>query len=144
MIYRVQSYHSLLFWMISWGNGNHFAHRKLRFTEVKSWQSEKEVERTQVCGFEGQCPCPILCCQGWWCVSLPGPWHPALWGQWEAVSKREHGQALECLIVRRAGEVRNAHMQLKVYMKTGYRDLRNKYLTRASGREAFWTIRGMS
>lgn len=53
------------------------------------------------------------------------------------MSKRERGQALECLIVRRAGEVKNAHMQLKVYMKTGYRDLRNKYLTRASGREAF-------
>ena len=53
------------------------------------------------------------------------------------MSRRERGQALECLIARRAGEVKNALMQLKVFMKIGYRDLRNKYLPRASGREAF-------
>lgn len=40
-------------------------------------------------------------------------------------------------LVGRTGEVRDAHMQFKMYMTTGSSDLSNKYLIRAGGGKHF-------
>lgn len=45
-------------------------------------------------------------------------------------------------MVGRAREVRDAHMQFKMYMTTDGKDLTNKCFIRAGGREAFCRKRG--